>query len=366
MTPGDNKGQHQEPEENEQQQQSSMQQDNFSNPLDSPVTEKAYTRPNVRASEHQINSAIPEPRIDLESIDLSKPSAPPPQPEQQQQPRPEPQQPFNPQMGTLKKKDQRAAAERAVDTILDAYAWLKSSANNLIMISDKKIKTLQTNGKIDLSIPIPYDEHGNLITIAEYIKLFNEQNADTLVFEPQAREEIKPLMVQYFEEQGIGMTNRDELIYVGIKELLTFGIGIWQGLRNQKDMIKALTEITAEMRAVRNPGPQYAAPPPPPGPDVTMQPSSTPPPPPEPPTDPDLVDRNVLSEAIIVGDHNQQQEQVIIPEPSLGMMGADAALKITGAEQPGQQQTGVINSKKRGPGAPSGPRNRTVGGGDKK
>lgn len=217
-------------------------QDNFDNPLGAPVIEKNYTRSNVKVDLNQLNQHIPEPAINAEVIDLTEPkpsSAPPPKTEQ-----PKEQQPFNPQMGQIPRKDKRDAAERAVDAVLDGYAFLKSKANYLIKINEGQVKRLEKQGKVNLKIPVPYDEYGNTITLEQYIQEFNKQNEDNMEFDAQSRAAIRPVMIKYFEEQGIGMTVRDELIYLGVKELLTFGAQIWVGLQVKKDMVKQLIELT--------------------------------------------------------------------------------------------------------------------------
>ncbi len=242
--------------------------DNYSSPLSgAAVKEKGYTRTNARVNPDQLTADIPEPGMKAPPIDLTKPQVlpdefqadpgqssaqnfPPGQQQGGQGERPQPQSPINPQMRDMKPKDKRDAAERMADTILDGYGWLKGLSNQLLQISETKVKKLQVQGKINITLILPMaaDVHGRRLSIAEYIQLFNEQNQDTLRFEPEDREAIRPVMVQFFAEQGIGMTVRDELIYLGIKELATWGIGLFMGLKAKRDMITALTEATKNLQ----------------------------------------------------------------------------------------------------------------------
>ena len=311
-------------------------QDDFDNPLGAPVIEKNYTRPNVNVTAEQLHSHIAEPPINAEMIDLTKPkpsAAPPPQPEPQKE-----QQPFNPQMNQMRSKDKRDAAERAVDAVLDGYAFLKSKANYFLKINDGQLKRLEKQGKVNLNIPVPFDEHGNTITLEEYIKEFNRQNEDSMVFEQEDRDAIRPVMIRYFEDQGIGMSTRDELIYLGIKELITFGAQIWQGLAIKKEMVKGIIELTQSYNNSQPP-PMYSTPPPPP-----------PPPPPPAPTAYNSPDGNQGGPG---GDqqefeHIVEHEEIQQVEIPLAARGANAAaLEMTGAMQPNPQVT-----KKRRAGRP--------------
>lgn len=294
-------------------------QDNFDNPLGAPVIEKNYTRSNVRVEPSQLDQHIPEPAINAEIIDLTQPktSSPPPPPEQ-----PKEQQPFNPQMGQLPRKDKRDAAERAVDAVLDGYAFLKSKANYLIKINEGQVKRLEKQGKVNLKIPVPYDEYGNTITLEQYIQEFNKQNEDNMEFDAESRAAIRPVMIKYFEEQGIGMTVRDELIYLSVKELLTFGAQIWVGLQVKKDMVKQLIELTQSYNNMSAP-PVYSTPPPPPPPPPAQEQGAS-------------YQENV--DNIPTDNHEDIIEHEIVnptEDVPLAMMGANnAALKMTGAIPP--------------------------------
>jgi hypothetical protein len=259
-------------------------------------------------------------------------------------------------MSKLKGKDHRAAAERAVDAILDGWALLKSLSNKIVTISEKKLKTLHTQGKIDLRIPVPYDEQGNVMPLKEYIQIFNEQNS-TIVFDEESRAQLKPVMVKYFEDQGIGMTTKDELVYYGIKELITTGIQIWQGLAMKKDMIKTLQELTKAYKSGSAENFASHPPPPPPknnqgaendesGPIVTPWPGEN-----------GANKSDVVTDLDVLQDdhnkiHSDERPDYTEPPPAkipLGMMGADAALELTGADK----NVGNIVQKKRGPGRPT-------------
>jgi hypothetical protein len=296
--------------------------DDFDNPLGNPVIEKNYTRPNVNVDPSQLFQQIPEPPINAEMIDLTKPkpsAAPPPPPEQ-----PKEHQPYNPQMGQLPKKDKRDAAERAADAVLDGYGFLKAKANYFLKINDGQLKRLQKQGKINLTIPVPYDEYGNVITLEQYIQEFNKQNEDNMVFEQEDRDAIRPVMVKYFEEQGIGMTVRDELIYLGIKELITFGAQVWQGLAIKKEMVKNIIELTQSYNNRQAP-PMYS--------------TAPPPPPPPPPAQTNTSDTGNMDNNN--NNSNQDYVEIITDGPKveipiddipLAMQGANAAaLKMVGA-----------------------------------
>lgn len=319
-------------------------QDDFENPIAEPVKNKDYSRHNVTASAEQLTNPIPEPAATAPPIDLTRPKVQPSvEPKQERAPEPPPI--FNQQMSQLKGKDKRDAAERAVDVILDGYAWLKKQSNELLKISGNKLKKMERQGKVSLSIPIPIDDLGNTLTVGEFVNEFNRQNGDLMEFDDETREQLRPVMIQYFSEIGVGMTLRDELIYLGVKELIFFGAKMFQGLAIKKDMLNQLVELTQAYKSSGGP--------------VMGQPISSPPsPPPPPPPAPSAGQNGSVAgsdhippdedDLPVVTDNHEQMHNSGGPSAgqNLHMMGPDAAMVMVGAINPAPPA--VKPNRKRG------------------
>ena len=305
--------------------------DDYTNPLSEAVTEKNYTRPNVNVTSEQLNTPIPEPLVGAQVIDLTTP------PPIREMPKSEPikeQAPFNPQMSQLPKKDKRDAAERAADAVLDGYAFLKGQSNYLIKINERQIKRMAKKGEINLTIPVPIDENGNHISLQEYIQEFNRQNDGLIEFSTEARAEIKPALVDYFDEIGFGMTKKDELIYLAVKEGLTFGGQLWQGYQIKKEMVKSLVELTAAYRASSQQQQSYTAPPP--AHDYQQEDVIT----------PDKNDGGGTATPGGVEVFEIITNDTVTPTPLAAMTANEAALQMTGAIQ--QQSNEPTQKKKPG------------------
>ena len=346
--------------------QNTQETDEFISPLMSePVKNKEYTKTHVKATANQLSDDIPEPQIKPKVVDLTQPrggefdddsnsSGPGNTQQGAQQSQQKEQEPFNHRMSSLKPKDKRKAAERAADAVLDGYAFLKQQGNYFLKISERKINKLEKEKKVDFTIPVPYDRNNpdQTITLREYMRIFNDQNGSKLYLSEETRADIYPVLVQLFEEKGIGMTPQDELIYLGIKELFVTGVQFYRGLQVKQDMINSIVELTKEYRSAGHGGGQSTYTPPPP-------------PPPPPPTggnfnnDVEKDDPNAGHENGHDDNRGGISEAIVVHEPpdlknNPGLQSAnDLALNMIGAEtiQP-QANKGTVIVKKAGGGRP--------------
>lgn len=231
------------------------------NPLDEAVNEKRYTQPNIDTGGIDLNVPIEEPTF-----------APPPfikseknigstssgSSSKQQQPK---RDPVNPEMKNLSRKDTKAAASAAADAIINGYEWLHGLGNNLLKISEKKLNKLQADGEINLQVMIEYD-YGHKITAGEFIKEYNEQVSGLLSVSEEFKEEIKPLLVEEFEERGVGLTRMQRIMFIAGKDLAAKGFLIVQQMQQTRHMMQVIKEATAT---------QYVPPTPPPPPPMPTE-----------------------------------------------------------------------------------------------
>lgn len=212
------------------------------NPLDEAVLEKPYTKPNVKLSSADLNSDIPEPSFtpppmtaNMESEDKPKRQAPQPKP------------PVNQAMRDLSKKDKREAAKKFAEMIMSGYKMANDLADKALLINEGKIKKLEAEGLIDTSIVIPVSPTDTM-TVAEYISEFNSQTEGTISVSKEFEAEVMPVLTDVLEESGVGLTNKQYLGYLVLKDIAAKSILVFQSISVKKAMIEQLKEATIAFR----------------------------------------------------------------------------------------------------------------------
>lgn len=228
-------------------------------PLGEPVLEKEYTKHNVKVDAKDFANDIPEPSF-----------IPPPMGGQMssEEKIKKPQEPFNPKMDNLPKKDKHDASEKVADMILSTYKFGKNWADTQLLFSQKQLNKMQDKGEIDLDVPIQVSPTVSM-TAGEFIEDYNEQTKGTLVVTEEFETEIKPVLVRVLEKKGIGMTDEQLLLYLAGKELLVTGFMFNQGYNVKKEILKTLKEAVqvtkmqnvAPQQPIAQPQQTYQAPP---------------------------------------------------------------------------------------------------------
>jgi len=228
-------------------------------PLGEPVLEKEYTKHNVKVDAKDFANDIPEPSF-----------IPPPMSGQmsadEKVKKPQ-EQPFNPKMDSLPKKDKHDASEKVADMILSTYKFGKNWADTQLLFSQKQLNKMQDKGEIDLNVEIQVSPTVSM-TAGEFIEDYNEQSKGTLVVTEEFETEIKPVLVRVLEKKGIGMTDEQLLLYLAGKELLVTGFMFNQGYNVKKEILKTLKEAVQVTKMqnvapqpIAQPQPTYEAPP---------------------------------------------------------------------------------------------------------
>lgn len=259
----------------EQPQQQSSQQVRSYNPFIDVVNEKSYTQMNVNVGANQVGSSIPEPVFSANTISSNenpynmlnddfgasmgaaqKPNAP-----------------INPSMNNIPDADSKLGADHMAKLIVDGYEQLHLFANKGLQIPERKLRKLESEGEIDLSVEIPYD-YGKTITAGEFIKEFNEQNKDTLTVSKEFKKEVTPVLSRVLAKRGAGVTDEQYLMYLFGKDILVKGVIFSQIKGTANDMISVIKDYTVALRENGvAPAPKQRAE------------SKSPPPPPQAPSD---------------------------------------------------------------------------------
>jgi hypothetical protein len=229
------------------------------NPLDEAVSEKEYTKHNVKVNPNDFVNDIPEPSF-----------MPPPMmgTMNEEEKVKKPQEPFNPQMNDMPKKDKHDAAGKVAEMIMSGYKFANQMADNALLFNERKIAKLQRNGEIDLSVEVPISPSATM-SAGEFIQEFNDQSKGTISVTKEFEEEVTPVLTRVLEKRGIGMTDEQLLIYLFGKDILVKGFMVAQSLNVKKDMLNMLKEATTSRVG-------GVAPQPSPQPSYTPQPEPTP------------------------------------------------------------------------------------------
>ena len=236
---------------------------NFS-PLEQPINEKPYTRPNVTMSQEDMMSDIPEPSFAPPPIDLNRKKE-----EVKAEPKvKEAKEPFNPEMKELPKKEQTKNAKMVAKMIMSGYKELHKFGNKAMMFNENKLRKLSTENEVDFTINIPYDHTGAQIPAYEFIKEYNEQQQDALTVDQDFEDEVMPVLTRVLEKRGVGVTDEQYLIYMFGKDIAVKGSMMYAAMSQKKEIINILKDLTQQKGGGAPPPPPpqqtYNEPPPPP------------------------------------------------------------------------------------------------------
>ena len=236
-------------------------------PFDEPVKERGYSQPFVNATKEQIYQTIPEADFTPPPFDLNagnpfaeevKGAEPPPK---RGRGRPPKHEPINPSLEDLEQSERKDSAKFVAKLVLDGYEMLNALANNLVTVSEDKLKKQAMEGEIDLSLQVPFDMNGNTISVGEFVAEYNQQAGETFKVDPEFRKDIEPVMIRVFEKRGIGLTDEQYLMVAFGKDIAIKAITGIQMKRTINGFINAVKEQTDAIR--QGASPMQPTPPPP-------------------------------------------------------------------------------------------------------
>jgi hypothetical protein len=216
------------------------------NPLMDNVNEKPYSVQSISVPQEQLMGGIPEPSYQPQSISS------------RQNPYKQiresgtmsggssddgGEKSFNPSMSEMPNQEKKEGAKHMAKMVVDGYEQLHVFANMGLQFSPKKLARLQSEGEIDLAIPIP-DGYGNTLTAGQFIQDYNEQSKDALSVSPSFKKEVTPILERVFAKRGAGLTDEQMLIYLFGKDIATKGVIFYQMKSTMGDMIDVIREQT--------------------------------------------------------------------------------------------------------------------------
>ena len=220
------------------------------NPFLQKVNEKPYSQMNVGVTQEQLSGGIPEPTYTPFTIDSNEnpynmlggdtQSSGPSQRKDSGT--------FNPMMNDIPDNDKKMGAQHMAKLLVDGYEQLHVFGNKALQVPERKIRKLEKEGLIDLSIPIPY-EYGKTITAGEFLQDFNEQNKDALTVSKEFKKEVTPVLTRVLEKRGAGLTDEQYLGYLVGKDLIVKLVIVAQLRTTMNDMINVIKDYTEATRA---------------------------------------------------------------------------------------------------------------------
>jgi len=232
------------------------------NPFMQQVSEKPYSNMNVGVTQDQLKGAIPEPVFTPFTIDSNENPynmlGGDGQPSSNSGPKNN-SAPFNPMMNDVSDGDKKMGAQHMAKLLVDGYEQLHVFANKALQVPEKKIRKLEKEGLIDLSIPIPY-EYGKTITAGEFLQDYNDQNKDVLTVSKEFKKEVTPVLTRVLEKRGAGLTDEQYLGFLVGKDLVVKLVIVAQVRSTMNDMINVIKDYTEATRAGNGVPPQPQAP----------------------------------------------------------------------------------------------------------
>lgn len=200
---------------------------NFFSPLDEPMKERSYSRP-----ESIDTGEIEEPTFQggLNMEDLTSDNG-------EEQPESKPFDNItNEGVNELDKKDKKIACKQLVETSLEVYKMLHQVGQKFAKKDESEIVKAIQDGEIDAEMEIPIDDKGTTTNPIEFFQNYNEQVDEALSYDEEFGDKVRPAMERVFEKRGWGMNDEQYLMYMFGKDIAMKGMMVVT-LKKQANMI---------------------------------------------------------------------------------------------------------------------------------
>jgi hypothetical protein len=221
-------------------------------PLEENVTQRDYTRPNVKIDDV---TPIAEPTFSMpsfEELDSNfRQQLGEEDPSGSEDPRKvwggdEPVGSANPYVENLDKKEQKMASQAMVDAILDGYGGLKTYSNTFIKIPKNKLEKLIKSGEIDPNIMIPLGNNQS-VPLMQYVEMYNAETEGTISMSPEWRAKVEPVLLRILMKRNIGMSDEGLLGYYILSDIAITGLQMYSLMNQNKALLNQLKETTEAM-----------------------------------------------------------------------------------------------------------------------
>jgi hypothetical protein len=139
-------------------------------------------------------------------------------------------------------------------------------SGSLAKMDEQKVRDLIAEGKISSTRRIPVDEHGNTVSVMEFVQGYNSQVGTAVENDPAFRKKVRPVMVRVFSKRGWGMTDEQFLLFAFGKDISIKAVTLYGMKKGVNDILTRLQD-EAKAQGIRKPQPQpqpqQSTPPPP-------------------------------------------------------------------------------------------------------
>jgi len=219
----------------------SEQKQSFTNPLnDEPVIQNFN-----RTKATETTTDIPIPEVDISDVppnvkmgNIGGGSTPPPM---------EGQRPIGAQPNSnLPDEDSELSAEATADLCLMGFAQLKMFSSKIVKVSEKKLKSLDAEGDIDLSMQVQaHPSNPKKVSINELFLTFNESLNQNFTLSEDYIKVAKPILVAEFKKRGVALS---PLTILGIVTAKDFVESFGKSWMQRNELINSVKKMTAEYK----------------------------------------------------------------------------------------------------------------------
>ena len=176
-------------------------------------------------------------------------------------------QPINPDFQEMPNAEKDAAAEQAAEMVLSLYGGLKAAAPKLIIITERRLKKMEKEGLINLSVPLQKSPNDpSRVSILDLVKQFNASVAEGYTVTQEFKDQVRPVLIRVLRKKGIGLTDEQFLIFAFGQDLIQTAFHLIDGYRQRNEVIDQLKSIFEVYKGAPPTFNQQTTPPPPPQP----------------------------------------------------------------------------------------------------
>lgn len=224
------------------------------NPFIDTVNEKPYSQINVEVGQERMYNPIPEPTFGGDTISASEDAYSMINDDSDSGGgsnnggHSSVGQSIGKQSIPLSDADKKQGATQLAKIIVDTYEQGHHLVNNWMQISPKRLRKMQAEGKIDLSVQIPY-EYGKTMSAGELIEEINNQNKDLITVSKEFKKEVTPILADVLAEEGVGLTKKQTLIYLFGKDIAIKSVQVFQAKSAINDLFDVIAEYTDAVKS---------------------------------------------------------------------------------------------------------------------
>ncbi len=120
----------------------------------------------------------------------------------------------------LPKGDKKKAAKQMAEMVLEGYSSICSFAGNFANMNEGQLLQMQTEGKIDLQMPIPVSPQER-VGVVDFVQSYNSQIDEAMEVTDEFKDNVRDPMTRIFEKKGVGMTDEQFLLVMFGKDIIT-------------------------------------------------------------------------------------------------------------------------------------------------